>query len=155
MKRRYFSLLLLIFVLAGCSYQETVRHYTGSSLRSNNYVTNGQGTVWEPVEATYHESRNSGILLTHFLQTDHRDTFLFYPTDSNCRWAKNPARDSEIRWSDPTLGWAKIFRTSDSLTVFRSSDFGDEAFFLKQDSEWVAPVYTKTRIGFLGLHILN
>lgn len=138
--------LFLLFVFVGCSYQEMVRHYTGTSIRSSDYRINGVGTYTEPVEATYSEFRNSDSLYAHFLQTGHRDTLLFDSIDSNCRMIENPPRDSVIRWSDVSPGGAKILRTSDSLTVFLFFGFGAKAFYMKQDSEWVAPAHLKFKV---------
>jgi hypothetical protein len=151
MNRRNAVNLFMLLVLAGCSYQETVRHYTGVSIGSND-VPMDTTSPWKPLEATYHEIQSSGMLLTHFFQTGKRDTLVFQQIDSaiGWRWTNLPPNGKEINWwSDTSLGLADIHRSVDSLHITFGWGYGGESFYLKQDSEWVMPVHMKFQ--FFGL----
>ena len=141
---------LLFCILVGCSYQETVRHYTGIYIGSNDVLTDDTASPWKPVEATYYGFRSNGAIFMHFLHAGQQDTLVFQQFDSvSWRWTSFPGSGIEIDWSDTSLGQAEVYRTFDSLTVSINLGSGGEAFYLKQDSEWVSPVHAKSR--FFGI----
>jgi hypothetical protein len=141
---------LLLCILVGCSYQETVRHYTGIYIGSNDVLTDDTASPWKPVEATYNEFHSSGAIFMHFFQAGQPDALIFQQGGSvGWRWTNLPPSATEIDWSDTSLGQAEVYRTFDSLTVSINLGSGGEAFYLKQDSEWVSPVHAKSR--FFGI----
>ncbi len=149
--RRYVVSFLLCFLLSGCSYQETVRHYTGTFISSNDVLKDDTTSLQNHVEAMFSEFNSRGAIFMHFFQAGQPDTLIFQQIDSvSWRWTSFPGNGIAINWwSDSAVGHALIHRTFDSLTVFINLGSGGEAFYLKQDSEWVSPVHAKFR--FFGI----